>query len=139
MAYQRMNLHEEDKWDIHSSSYRQDNYSSNSKKEIAKYTHEQYNRNSATDYKANDDYRKVDDKEERKQLNEEESIESAILNERMKQDQEEDIQVIAAKQLSHEFQSQNPNPLQSERKKFHSIEEAVNLAIKKEKETIVRN
>ena len=142
MAYTRKDMLDEDKWNIHSSSYRQEKYGSGKgKDESEKYKHEQYGKKEEKEgYKASEDYRKKEDEEKKaEEENKEPSIEDAVKEKEQKKNIEEEQEVfkIAAEQVKHEFQQDNKKYAQKKGKNNKSIEDAVNKAIKEERETIV--
>ena len=141
MAYHRKDMLEEDKWNIHSSGYRQERYSSSEGK-TAEYKHEHYSNKAEKDaYKSNEDYRKNDEEKEGKKNEEgsnKPSIENAV-NEEIKReaDEEQEIFKIAAKEISQGFHEDRKDIKTKKKHNNRSIEEAINKAIKEEKETIM--
>ena len=142
MGYNRMNIFEEDKWDIHSSSYRQERYASNESKASAEYKHEHYSSKAEKDAdKVNEDYRKNDAEEKKgKEKGNAPSIEDSLREEKEKKERidEQDTFKIAAQEIHHEFQQHNNGEVQINKKNGNkSIEEAISKAIKVEKEVII--
>src|SRR3989338_3910341 len=134
MAYQRKDMLDEDKWNIHSSGYRQEKYGSGKGESSEKYKHEHYGaKKEKEDYSAADDYRKKKEEEDKGP-----SIEDTVKEDKQKKDAEEEHEVfkIAAKQVAQEFQKEGEK-VKTKRKDNKSIEDAINKAVKEEKETII--
>ena len=126
-------LWDEDKWNIHSSSYSSQKYGSaiSEKKESSEYHHKSYGlKDSNSDYfrKQNEDNLSKKQKEQTEE-SEEETAQDI---------KEEDIHFRAARQI---FNKESIPQKNSTKREFYSIEDAVkqaiSKAIKEEKELIV--
>ena len=140
MVYQRKDMFEEDKWNIHSSGYSTEKYGSEKSDMGEDYKHEQYGANKEKDdYKEAEDYRKSDEKEEKKKEEEENepSIEDTVKKEEKKEEEEQDVFKIAAQEIGQGMQQEEEKDTKPKKKEHKSIEEAVNKAIKQEKETVI--
>src|SRR3989338_8355947 len=130
MAYQRKDMLDEDKWNIHSSGYRQEKYGSGKGESSEKHKHEHYRaKKEKEDYSAADDYRKKEDEEKKEEEDKGPSIEDTVK-------EEHEVFKIAAKQVAQEFQKEGEK-VKTKRKDNKSIEDAINKAVKEEKETII--
>ena len=126
-------LWDEDKWNIHSSSYNSSKYSNNStdsKKEDKKYHEQNYGneKDISSDYMRNKDSKEKEEKkneplEELEEKNEKQEI------------KDEDIPFKAAKQVFSESQREIKKP--AEKKDKNTIEDAIKKAIDEEKKVII--
>ena len=140
MVYQRHSVWEdEDKWDIHKSDYKESKYRNDSKEEKEQpYRNEQqYGGNKSKEDGLKSDYiRKEDEKKEevkKDQLTE--TIEQEGKYKNNKDVDEDHLQKKAAEEISQEMKEQ---PKKDERKKnIRTIEDAINKAVKEEKEVFV--
>ena len=128
-------LWDEDKWNIHSSSYNSSKYGniiSSDKKEDKKYHEQKYGQ---ADKDVSSDYMKKDEareKDEKKKDNLFEELEEKKEKEELKEDE---IQLKAAKQV---FSEQQREIKKTARKKdISTIEDAIKKAIEEEKKVIV--
>ena len=129
---------EEDKWNVHSSGY--GSHGSSESGKGADYKHEQYGSKTEKDgYKPNEAYHKAEE-EKKEEESKEPSIEDAIKEEtKVKtEDMEQEAFKTAAQEAFHEFKDDAKTLNTKDKKnKNKSIEDAINKAIKQEKETII--
>lgn len=130
----RIKLWDEDKWNIHSSSYNSSKYGSNSsngKNDDKNYHEQKYGskgKNVSSDYMKREDAK---EKEENKIPGLFENLE----DEKKEQDiKEDEIPFKAAKQV---FDEKSQNEQIGEEKNIKTIEDAIKKAIEEEKELII--
>ena len=122
-------LSEEDKWNIHSSSYHSSKYANdliNDKKDDKKYHEQKYG---SKEKNASSDYIK---KEESKNQGIFEDLEEEKKEQEMKED---DIAFKAARQVFNESKYETKQP--QEKKDVKTIEDAIKKAIEDEKKVII--
>ena len=133
----KLKLWDEDKWDIHSSSYNSTKYSvpaSDDKKDGKKYHEAKYatgEKNMSSDYMRSEDAKEKDEKSKSSAVEnwEEDKIEPREIK-------EEDISFRAAKQVFDEkkFEAKDSKKHQTD---FNTIEDAIKKAIEEEKKVII--
>ena len=128
-------LSEEDKWNIHSSSYHSSKYANdliNDKKDDKKYHEQKYGskeKNASSDYIKKEEQR---EKEESKNQGIFEYLEEEKKEQEMKED---DIAFKAARQVFNESKYETKQP--QEKKDVKTIEDAIKKAIEDEKKVII--
>ena len=131
----RMKLWDEDKWNIHSSSYNSSKYANASldeKKDGKKYSEQKYGQKEkdvSSDYMRREDAKEKEDKEKSSIF---EELEEKTDKQEMKEDE---IQFKAAKQLFNEKKYETKKT--GKMKDINTIEEAVKKAIEEEKKVII--
>ena len=118
-------LWDEDKWNIHSSSY-------NSSKDDKKYHEQKYG---SQEKDLSSDYMKKEDAKEKDEKKKDEFFEGLEEKNEKKELKEEDVQFTAAKQVFAE-QHRETQKIQM-KKNIDSIEEAIRKAIDEEKKIII--
>ena len=139
MDYQKHSVWEdEEKWDIHKSSYKGGGYKSDDKKEKEQvYKNEQqYGADKKEEEGIKSDYvRKEEGKEEEKKDKLTETVEQEEKYKNNKEEDGEHLQIKAAEEISQEVAEQ---PKKTEkRKNIKTIEDAITKAVKEEKEVVV--
>ena len=131
----RMKLWDEDKWNIHSSSYNSSKYANvplDEKKDDKKYIEQKYGqkeKSASSDYMRREDAKEKEDKEKGSIF---EELEEKTDKQEMKEDE---IQFKAAKQLFNEKKYETKKT--GKMKDINTIEEAVKKAIEEEKKVII--
>ncbi len=134
---------EQNKWNIHSSGYQSNgSYSPGEKEDAFDYKlNEKYNSEKNKDEIGKDYQRKQEEKEKKEEEEKEDPLAEAIEQEiKPKYDKDNEIDDVAiqkkaADEIAHEIKLQPEK--QKRKKNVRSIEEAINKAIKENKEIIV--
>ncbi|MAE42488.1 hypothetical protein CMO93_01845 [Candidatus Woesearchaeota archaeon] len=142
---------DEDKWDIHSNKGSYAGHGSDKTKDQVDYhkneqyssSNKMYGSSDGDGDKIKDSYRSEQQEEENKEKENEEqekNIDDAVEQEEQMKKQPEDEEETTFKTLTNEFQhvldSQEKNKKTQKKKQHKSIEEAIDKAVKEEKETI---
>lgn len=139
--YKRSIWNEED-WDIHRSGYSHKSHGSTSES-ISKYKNEHYHGKKDKEgiYNPNEDYKKSEEEEKK---NKEEDVKETIANKveqeekyRKNEEDEGNVFTLAAKELSQDHLNAGQKSIPSKKKHLKTIEDAINKAVKEEKEVII--
>ena len=127
-------LWDEDKWNIHSSSYNSSKYTSGpseGKKDDKEYHEQKYGQ----EKDLSSDYMKKEDAKEKDEKKKDDLFEELEGKNEKKELKDEDIQFTAAKQVFSEHQHEAKK--EQTKKSINSIEEAIRKAIEEEKKVIL--
>ena len=127
-------LWDEDKWNIHSSSYTSSKYSggASDKKEDKKYNEQKYGsdeKSPSSDYMRNKETKEKDDKKK------DDLFEEPEEKSEKKEIKDEEIPFRAANQVFAEHQNELKKP--DKKKDINTIEDAIKKAIEEEKKVII--